>query len=428
MTTASSSDDTRHSPGRFSRDAWSNVSLQAQDSLLVSGDPGSARLDITVVNQSSEDLQPEQGLGVAISFRLLQENGEEITFESVRTPLQAPVAAGGTLTQEIEVLIPSEHLQNTAAIRVGLLQLREFWVESINTGHPHIVKLQKGPERDPVRRAIAEASKLWPRGQSNTLKWPYSTMMVSQEHRLFYIPIAKCACTSLKCMMIELAAIDHYEQAIKLGVHLVTDRFNTGVQLKDQPMDVAREILASEEYLKFSVVREPYERLVSAFLEKFVYNREHPRNLLHTRQIIAQVQGSDEIDLHKGISFDDFISVILRQDSWDLDPHWRPQYLYMRGVPHLDRVFRIEDLGDIADYLREKRNLQVELAHRNRISKSSEVLAAASSCTADQLDEAGAISPESFLSSPHAQAIREYFREDFALYEAAARPASAGTP
>jgi len=426
--TTASSNDNRHSPSRFSRDAWSKVSVSAQGTVLAAGDPGWARLAATVTNQSSEDLRPDQGMGVAFSFRLLQQSGQEITFESVRTPLQAVVPAGSSHTQEIQVIIPSEHLQETAAIRVGLLQLREFWVESINPQHPQLVSVEKGPELNPSRRIIAEASKLWPKGQNNALKWPYSAMMVSQEHRLFYIPIAKCACTSLKSMMIELARIDHYEQAIKLGVHLVTDRFNTGIQLKDQPMDVAREILASDQYLKFSVVREPFERLVSAYLEKFVYNREHPRNLLHTRQITAEVQGSDEIDLQKGISFDDFIGFILRQDSWDLDPHWRPQYLYMRGVPHLDRIFRIEDLGNIESYLLEKRNLRVKLAHRNRISKSSELLAAASSCTAEQLDEAGAISPDSFLSSPHAQAIREYFREDFDLYEAATGPASADTP
>lgn len=414
-------------PNSFPQDAWKQVTVSAQDKLVVAGKPGWAQLEVTVTNHSSQQLDPAQGMGVTFSYRLLQADGKALAFECARTPLQSLVPAGASHTQEIQIIIPAEHLQETTAIRVGLLQLREFWVETINPDHAQIVSIHPGPELNPAQRILMEGSQLWPKGQSNLLKWPYNTMMVSEKHRLFYIPVAKCACTTLKCMMVELAEIPHHERAIKLDVHTVTDRFNTGVQLQDKPMDRARDILASDQYLKFSVVREPFGRLVSAYLEKFVHNRDNARNLLHTRQIIAAVQRTEDIDLRRSISFDEFICAILQQDSWDLDPHWRPQHLYMRGVPHIDRIFRIEDLGLIENYLMEKRGIAVELGHRNKTSKSRELLADASSYTADKLDSVGAISPGSFLSSPHARAIRDYFREDFELYEAAAAPGQSHT-
>ena len=47
-------------------------------------------------------------------------------------------------------------------------------------------------------------------------------------------------------MIVQLAGIEKPEMAIELGVHLITDTFNTGVQLKDQArIDLARDILAS---------------------------------------------------------------------------------------------------------------------------------------------------------------------------------------
>lgn len=384
------------------------------------GSPGWATLEVQVDNNSAEDLPPDNGKGVAFSFRLLEQDGRPIDFECVRTPLRANIPAGKSHQQEIQVIIPAQHIEKTAAIRVCLLQLREYWGDKINPDHPATVTISRGPDLSPTQKMLAEGSHLWPRGKSNALKWPYNTMMVAQEHRLMYIPVAKCACTSLKSMMVELAGVEHSDQAIKLGVHQVTDRFNTGVQLKDKPMDLAREILASDQYLKFAVVREPFERLVSAYLEKFVHNRDSARNLLHTRPIISEVQGTTEIDLQRGISFDEFVAYILQQDSWDLDTHWRPQYLYMLGVPHISKVFRIEDLDKLATYLGEERGIQVKLGHKNRTSKSSEILVGASALKADQLENTGTISPESFLSSKYFDEVRRFYQEDFDLYQNAA--------
>jgi hypothetical protein len=405
----------------FSRSAWEQVSVTASESVDVSGSLGWAQLDVTMTNHSNDDLRPDNGNGVALSFRLLGADGQAIAFECFRTPLQASIPAGASYTQDIQIVIPAEHMDQTRAIRVGMLQLREYWVENVNPEHAAIVKISKGADLSPAQKILAEASQTWPKGQNNKLKWPYNTMMVSEQHKLFYIPVAKCACTSLKSMMVELAGVTHYERAISLGVHRVTDHFNTGAQLKDQSMEKAREMLASEQYLKFAVVREPFERLVSAYLEKFVYNRENTRNLQHTRPVISEVQDTADIDLRRGISFDEFISTILRQDSWDLDPHWRPQYLYMLGVPHISKVFRMEELDKLEAYLLQERGIQVKLGHKNETSKSIELLADAATLSAEQLEAAGAISPDSFLSSRYLDEVRDYYQEDFELYQHASK-------
>jgi len=281
------------------------------------------------------------------------------------------------------------------------------------------VELIDAGEMSPLDNKLAVARQIWATGKGNGMRWPYGSMMVAQSHQLFYIPVAKCACTSLKSMMVRLAGIDRPDIAIELDVHLVTDRFNTGAQLKDKPMDQAREILASDKYFKFSVVRDPFERIISAYLEKFVYQRHSPRNLMHTRPVIGAVQGSADIDLEHGISFDEFIAFILGQDPFELDPHWRPQHLYLRGVKHISRIFRLENIAELEQYLLRDKGLTVKLGHANKTGKSDIHLPQASRLPAGELDRAGPINPDSFLTTPHAEALRAYYREDFALYSSA---------
>lgn len=251
------------------------------------------------------------------------------------------------------------------------------------------------------------------------MRWPYDSIMVSEQEKLLYIPVAKCACTSLKSMIVQLAGIEKPEMAIELGVHLITDTFNTGVQLKDKPIDLARDILASDQYFKFGVIRNPFERLVSAYLEKFVYQRTTERNLLHTEEIVREVGDSAGFDPRTGINFDQFVEYIFRQDPYDLDPHWRPQYLYFLGVKHISRIFRLENIAQLEQQLRQRVGIEIQLGHENATSKSEIVLPTASELSAAELEKQGAIHPDSFLSSRHVEAIREYYREDFELYRTA---------
>ncbi len=384
---------------------------------MIPGGQNKVHLEVTLNNNSTELLDPNTGKGILFSFRLLGADGQTLPFECVRTALHARVPAGNHHKQDITVIIPEQYSNEVAGIRVGLLQRGEYWVERINPNHPKIVLIKRGAKKDRAKTVLEEASQIWPQGHSNPLKWPYGTIMVSEAHKIQYMPVAKCACTSLKSMMVRLAQIEQYEKAIQLGVHLVTDRFNTGVQLKDKPIQVARDLLASNEYFKFSVVRDPFERLVSAYLEKFVHNRHNPRNLLHTRPIISDVQGTEDIDLRKGISFDDFVGYIVRQDPWDMDPHWRPQYLYFLGVPHMSRIFRLENIKALEDYLQQNLAITVKLGHENRTNKSSTLLQGASQMTSDQIETAKAIDPASFLSTRNNDDLRQRFKEDFELYE-----------
>ncbi len=403
----------------FALSAWQQVRIEAPAALELHGPRNRGHLDVTIINDSEQVLQPGTEGELAFSFKLLDTKGKVLPVEGTRTPLNQPVKPGTRHQLKVTITVPADAVENVVAVRVGMLREGAYWVENLCPAHPRTVKIIRGEEMNTADALLAEGSQIWERGKGNGLRWPYGAMMVSEEHKLFYIPVAKCACTSLKSLMVRLAGVDRADIAMELGVHFVTDRFNTGVQLKDKPIDLAREILASDDYFKFSVIRDPFERLVSAYLEKFVYKRASWRNRVHTEQVVREVQGSAHFDLQTGISFNQFIEHILRQDPYDLDPHWRPQYLYFQGVPHISRIFRLENIDQLEQYLLQQLGIEIHLGHANATRKSDLILPGVSELVASELDDKGAIDPSSFLSSKHLEAIRDYYSEDFEFYRTA---------
>jgi len=395
------------------------VTLNTAEQLPLPDSPLPACLAVELVNGSSGPLTPGPADTLVFSFRLLDGEGNPLPHEGIRTPLEADVPPGGCHRQKILVDVPPALRHRAAAVRVGMLSPGRYWVEQFCPDHPRTVQLapDDGPPPDPRMPLVPDA--IWPLGPKNGLPWPFGAYMVSERHRLLYIPIAKCACTSLKSMMVKLAGITQPKTAIRLDVHRVTDRFNTGALLKDKPIERARAILAAEDYTKFTVMRDPLERLVSAYLEKFVYNRRQRQNQLHIRPVLRAIRGGENVAPDPGISFREFVTYILAQDPYDLDPHWRPQHLYFISVPHLTRIFRLENIDALPPFLQQAIGQPVTLAHRNRTRRSDRSVAGAADLTAEELEALGAIDPTSLLAPELEAAIREGYREDLEYYAAA---------
>lgn len=403
----------------FPRDAWQQVTIEAPATLQLFGRQRRGLLDVTLINSAELTLDPGDDATLAFSYRLLDESGTDLGFEGVRTALCAAVLGGASHHQKVTVIVPDEYLPQCVAVRLGLLREGEYWVESLNPAHPKTVDIHVPTGLTPAEYRMAAAGQIWPRGLGNGLRWPYGTMMVAERYKLFYIPVAKCACTSLKSLMVSLAGVYQPKMAQELGIHFVTDQFRTGALLKDMPLDLARELLASDRHFKFSVIRDPLERLVSAFLEKFVYNRHNPANLWHTGPVLRAVQGTQAIDLDEGISFNQFLEYIVAQDPFDLDNHWRPQCHYFLGVRHMSRIFRLDNIAALEQHLLQQHGIEVQLGHKNRTRKSDQLLEDAASMTAAELDSRGAVSPASFLSGENSATIQQYYREDLDLYRSA---------
>jgi len=244
----------------------------------------------------------------------------------------------------------------------------------------------------------------------NGLPWPLWQMLVLRDRKLVYNPIAKSGSSSLRAAIVAISDIPNELKVLQLETH------TTGLQLGDLPLQEARDILQDRAYLKFTVFRDPFERLVSAYLDKFVLNRLHPGNQFHTRRVIAGVAGRpqpSQEDFNRSISFAEFVDYIVAQRPENLDPHWCPQYLHLQGAIH--RVFRLEDLHEVTRLLGLSEDLPRYNVTRNALRLVPEAYRLAAfeiPCTD--------IASESFFDACIRRRVESYYALDFTLWEAAA--------
>jgi hypothetical protein len=216
--------------------------------------------------------------------------------------------------------------------------------------------------------------------------------------------------------MVSISDTPHKKLLLAQDIHTGIDRHRTGLKLLDHDLDRARQIMSGTEYLKFAVVRDPFARLVSAYLEKFVVNRFGKPNQHHTGPVIAAVQDRGQPDFRRGITFAQFIKHITSQPPESLDPHWKPQVLYLQGI-HYDRVYRMDQLDVLCRELATRVGSPILLEKRNTTQKChSRFLTEAFDLHADELKKPHRIDKRSFLDSELMCAIARYFADDYRLF------------
>ncbi len=78
----------------------------------------------------------------------------------------------------------------------------------------------------------------------------------------------------------------------------------------------------SENIFRFTFVRNPYSRLLSAYLSKI------DKSLRAKAEILAVIQGKDAsevTDLSPTVSFEEFVDVVCGQNTLEMNAHWKPQ-------------------------------------------------------------------------------------------------------
>lgn len=153
---------------------------------------------------------------------------------------------------------------------------------------------------------------------------------ISHRFRYVYVEVPKAGCTAIKGLL-QLAEVDGDRSRVAENVH---ERPTSPLlSPADEEADFER-AWADETYFRFTFARNPYTRVLSAYLDKLVTNEwERERRL-------------PQLGFRKNTrpSFTKFLERISDQDPHDMDIHWTPQTLLL-GLPTntYDRVYRFED-------------------------------------------------------------------------------------
>lgn len=257
------------------------------------------------------------------------------------------------------------------------------------------------------------------RKERSPLGWPLIQVMVNRRHKILYSPIAKNANTSLKRAMVRYSDLENIDEILEYGVHRYLDNNYTGLQLWDLKPEEVDEVISDPSYFSFSVLREPYERLVSAYVEKFVLHRQNEIQWQHIGEVMAAVQGCAITDVcyETGISFREFVQYLMSLAPVQLDPHWAPQFMYLSGFPYA-KLYKMTDLKVLEEDLSRHMGREFKLEHINKSNrtKSRQFVPEAINMNAKELSTFDGVAVDSFMNEELYGMVRRYYALDYSLY------------
>lgn len=199
----------------------------------------------------------------------------------------------------------------------------------------------------------------------------------------------------------------------------VHDYLFENARLRHHKKQVVQAALYSDEYFRFTIVRNPWSRLLSAFLNQVVGNGYYRAVecagdlLLPAAQRSKCKDSTDVSDAIANCTFREFAQAVCSVDFKNHDQHWRPQHDFMGDVS-FDLVGRFEAMDAFAQELSERVKASVEIPRLNITAYAS---TADSTCQADvsisdlRLMDAAA-TYQSFYDDSLRQLVGDYYRTD----------------
>lgn len=241
--------------------------------------------------------------------------------------------------------------------------------------------------------------------------------------RAVFCPIAKVANTSVKDWALRLMDDGRPNPGLS---HYWLDSGQNRMQARHWAFSERARISRDPDWVSVALLRDPVDRLVSCYCDKFGRNRAQPSVLHHTRAVYAFFNGGnepEEEDVARGISFRQFCFYINATAREVQDSHWAAQWSYLQNR-RWDRLFTLEKIEDFEAFLRARlpEELQdIRLGMTNAAPKSE---AAATADLSEALPGAwlGARNPpyDAFLTDDIRGFIGDYYSLDFQLYARAA--------
>ena len=163
------------------------------------------------------------------------------------------------------------------------------------------------------------------------------------DEKLIYIPIPKNACTTVKQVLhqIEFGRVFNANHSVSDPYVDVHDYY---LKRRDAFTGNAK-LNSASDYTRFTVVRDPVERLISCYRNRVV----DLRDLQSDTDILRKKNLSAEPDL------EEFVLNLkqYRNASKSIEHHTRPQSLFLGGtLQYFDNIYPFECLNELHDFLR----------------------------------------------------------------------------
>lgn len=220
----------------------------------------------------------------------------------------------------------------------------------------------------------------------------YSINISLQYHYLF-AETPKVACSTIKTILQKME-LDNSELS-RDSFEDIHDR-NFSPLLKPSQITPLEYFMEGDHLFKFCFVRNPYTRLLSAYLDKITRDKPEKRFILNSLNL-------DPDNLKQHISFNEFIFAISKQEIEQMNPHWCIQYYQtFQDKLNYNYIGKIENFDhDIEKILKEinPENYQNYISVEKRHATNATQLL------------------KQFYTKQLKQQVQEIYKEDFIHFE-----------
>ncbi|XP_072181484.1 carbohydrate sulfotransferase 11-like [Diadema setosum] len=260
------------------------------------------------------------------------------------------------------------------------------------------------------RQRVAETCRRHPRQQRDVLHDPPQNIIVDIPHKIFFCFVPKVACTSWKKVFLVLKGI--VESVYDVNQYQVNHKLQRRLDFFANQTYAEREAILAN-FTKFMVAREPFARVLSAYLNKLSPNTTFSRAKHWQREIGEEITRhfyeESTIGLSGGynVTFADFVRFLSAKEPMrkQQNRHWNE--LHEMCAPcdiDYDVIGKFETMSTDAEYILRLFNL-VDLVDFPSANGSSPT---GSSSKVEQF--------YSRLSAEDIKALYERYRLDFELF------------
>jgi len=222
-----------------------------------------------------------------------------------------------------------------------------------------------GLGRFPREEETEEAESVLYQSMEASYPWPPEKSLMHQESwHLLYCWVHKVASTSWSKIFFNLQG----KEVPTIRLHEAAQQFS---------IDSSRLPGAISNSLVFLTVRHPFERLVSAYRDKFELAKKYAYVYSRYAHKILGMKTPAEAERARRPSFSDFVSYILRVPVQEFNDHWVPYWLHCHMCEmEYDIISKMETIKDDMEFIADKSGLtatNITLPWTNRRNSSEEL-------------------------------------------------------